>query len=96
MPRSSYIAKLQESIQATRKCKALHATSVSVVERVGDQIVWEGLVEIFVVDHPQAKRCYAWGYDDGGTLLITSVLGVPPVTDAQSAVKVAIAARRKP
>ena len=57
---------------------------------------WEGDVEVFsLIDHPKAKRCYAWYYRDGNKLKYVAVLEIPPVDSAQTAVKVAIAAKAK-
>jgi hypothetical protein len=48
-----------------------------------------------LIDHPIAKRAYAWAYDDNGTLRTTAVLELPPVDSPENAVKVAIAARAR-
>jgi len=50
-------------------------------------------VEVFdLIDHPKAKRAYAWIYEDHDQNKTVTVLHVPPVDSPQSAVKVAIAA----
>jgi hypothetical protein len=38
--------------------------------------------------HPKAKRCYGWMYGELEEFI--SILELPPVTDAQSAVKVGV------
>ena len=54
-----------------------------------DKTIWKGDVEIFeLIRHPKAKRCYGWSYGDPERLI--TVLELPPVTDAQSAVKVGV------
>ena len=40
----------------------------------------------------KAKRCHAWSYEDNGETQYVTVLELPPVTSAETAVKVAIAA----
>jgi hypothetical protein len=51
--------------------------------------IWEGHVEVFDLDgHPKAKRCYGWTYGESEEFI--TILELPPVTDAQSAVKVGV------
>lgn len=95
MPRSDYIAKLQEAIRTTHDCESRHVTTVPVSERFRGEIAWQGPVEIFdLIGHQTATCCYAWGHEDtAGRPHSTTVLGVPPVDSAHAAVKVAIAAK---
>ncbi len=63
------------------------------------ETVWKGDVEVFdLVEHPKAKRCYAWSHLDGPnderTRLVT-VLEIPPVVSAETAVRVQIVANTK-
>lgn len=52
--------------------------------------VWQGDVEVFdLTRHPKAKRCYGWSYGEPEEIITN--LELPPVTDAQSAVKVCVA-----
>jgi hypothetical protein len=54
------------------------------------QTAWDGVVEVFdLIGHPKAKRCYAWTYGEPEQFI--TVLEIPPVMDAQSAVKVGVA-----
>jgi len=72
------------------ECDALHTASVPVHEVFQGQTAWEGVVEVFdLIGHPKAKRCYAWTYGEPEEFI--TVLEIPPVTDAQSAVKVGVA-----
>lgn len=85
---------LREAILAVHRCNSRHVQTVPVMELFKDQTLFDGYVEIFDLDgHPKAKRCFAWGYDDAGTLRSTAVLEIPPVDSPETAVKVAIAAR---
>lgn len=91
-----YIATLKEAIRATHGCGSRHFTTVPVTEKFRGKIAWQGEVEVFdLINHPKAQLCYAWAYDEGGTMHTTAVLGLPPVDSAESAVRVAIAAQAK-
>lgn len=87
----SYIDELQNAILNLHGCEADHVETVPVTETFQDQIVWEGEVEVFNIrGHPKAKRAYAWAHKtDKGERFVT-VLELPPVDSAQSAVRAAI------
>ena len=90
------ITKLKDAIRATHGCESLHVESVPVVEQFENEIAWQGTVEVFdLVGHPEEKRAYAWTYRDGDQDKTVSVLEIPPVDSAKTAVKVAIAAKAK-
>jgi len=96
MPPRKYIEALKKAIRATHGCGARHFTTVPVTEVFRGDVVWEGDVEVFdLVNHPKARTCYAWSYDENGTAHTTAVLGLPPVDSAETAVKVAIAAKAR-
>ena len=53
---------------------------------------WGGFFRVFkLIQHPKAKRCYAWSYQDEKETKSVTVLEIPPVDSPESAVKVAIA-----
>lgn len=88
------ITELKDAIRATHGCESLHVESVPVVEQFENKIAWRGTVEVFdLVGHPDAKRAYAWTYQDGDQNKTVAVLEIPPVDSPKSAVKVAIAAK---
>jgi hypothetical protein len=88
----SYLGWLKVTIQRQYNCGAVHFTTVSVHAVLPDQTVWQGEVEVFnLIGHPTAKRCYGWMY--GRPEQLITVLELPPVTDAQSAVEFGIARR---
>ena len=67
-----------------------------VTEIFQGEIVWAGEVEVFdLIGHPKAKRAYAWshreGKDDQGERFVT-VLEIPPVVSALTAVRASIMA----
>ena len=49
----------------------------------------------FDAGHPKAKRCYAWSFTEGKQTRFVTVLEIPPVESAQTAVRAAIAGEAK-
>ena len=96
MQPADYIRKLVEAIKAVHGAEARHVATEPVTEVFEGELAWTGLVEVFdLTGHPKAKRCYAWGFIEGGTLRSTAVLEIPPVDSPSSAVTVAIAAKSR-
>jgi hypothetical protein len=94
-----YIERLQLTIQHLHQCAAVHRETMPVHELFQGQTVWQGEVEVFdVANHPKAKRAYAWSHRDGqndeGERIVT-VLEIPPVKSAQTAVQASIMADAK-
>jgi hypothetical protein len=88
------IQLLQKAILETHGTDSRHIDSVPVVEQFEGQTAWQGTVEVFeLIDHPKAKRAYAWTYRDGDQNKTIAVLEILPVDSPQSAVKMAIAAK---
>jgi hypothetical protein len=88
--------QLHAAIRAMHGCGSRHVRSVPVREVFNDLVVWEGTVEVFdLIDHPKAKHCYAWSFDDGKQTRSITVLELPPVNSPETAVKVAIAAKAR-
>lgn len=85
---------LQDAIRNMHGCESTFVESVPVTERFQGAVVWDGSVQVFdLVGHPTAKRCYAWSHEtDGGRRRFVAVLGLGPVTDAVTAVRISIAA----
>jgi hypothetical protein len=70
-------------------CDSKHFESVPVREVFRGKTLWQGDVEVFdLIGHPKAKRCYGWTYGEPEEFI--TILELPPVTDAQSAVKVGV------
>jgi hypothetical protein len=77
-------------------CTARYVEAVPIKETFQGRTVWEGEVQVFAVNHPQASRCYAWSYSTTGTKrMFVCVLGVPPVVDARTAVQASIVAETR-
>ena len=70
-------------------CGAAWRETAPVHEVFRGQTVWDGEVEVFdLTGHPKAKRCHGWRYGDPEQFI--TILELPPVTDAYSAVKVGV------
>ena len=90
------IPLLQRAIKETHGCASLHIESLAVKAVFNGQTAWEGTVEVFgLIDHPKAKRAFAWSYQDGNQNKTVAVLAIPPTDTAQNAVKMAIASKRR-
>jgi len=93
-------AKSEVSVEALQKAifdlhgyKAMWVESVPVKEIFEGETVWEGIVQVFdLIDHPTAKRCYAWSYQLEGSRKrkFFAVLHQGVVNSPQKAVKAAI------
>jgi hypothetical protein len=85
-----YIERLKQVIFHLHKSGAIHVGAVPVEEIFHGKTLWKGDVEVFdLTGHPKAKRCYGWTYGEPEEFI--TILELPPVTDAQSAVKVGVA-----
>ena len=92
-----YLAELRDTIRRLHHCQASHTRTESVREVVNGSVMWEGNVEVFaLLGHDRALRCYAWGHlHEDGRWEVTTVLAIPPVISASSAVLAAFVARVK-
>jgi hypothetical protein len=85
------IPALQDAIRHLHGLEATWLESVPVHEQHEGEIVWEGEVQVFAVEHPKTTRVYAWSHEtEGGKRRFHAVLGEKPVTEAVKAVRVAI------
>jgi hypothetical protein len=91
---SERIERIKNAVQQRERCRAKHVQSLRVKEKWIEETVWDGVVETFdLLDHPSAKRAYAWErWEPGKEPRYTVVLGVPPINSANDAVKAAIMA----
>ena len=94
-------APAQELIRAIRdlhNCESKWLESVQIKEMFGKDVAWEGVVEVFkLIDHPTAKRCYAWSHAIEGSTKrkFMAVLRQGPVKSPQDAVRAAIVSEYK-
>jgi hypothetical protein len=90
----NYIEAIKDAIRHNHGCESRHIKSELVEEQVKGQTVWVGVVEVFeLVNHPEAKICYGWGYqtdDEGEKIRYVTVLGIPPIDSPLAAVRVSI------
>jgi hypothetical protein len=93
----NYIGELRSTIRRLHQCDAAHSRTETVTETINGQVLWDGKVEVFaLLGHDRALRCYAWGHlHESGQWEVTTVLAIPPVISAQTAVLAAIAAQIK-
>lgn len=93
---SERIEQLRGAVETMHKCTARHIESKPVIELFRGNVAWDGVIEAFeLTGHPHAKRCYAWSYIDKSEPQYVTVLEIPPVDSAETAVKIAIAAQAK-
>lgn len=91
---SERIEMIQRAVEMAAECPAMHLESVPVVEMFREQVMWQGMVEVFAISaHPRAKKAYGWRFEDNGVERCTAVLEIPPVESPNTAVRAAIAAR---
>ncbi len=85
---------LLDAIRHMHGCEATWLESVPVTETFRGETVWQGVVQVFAVEHPKASRVYAWSHavGEGARRKFYAILGAGPVVDAVSAVRVAIIA----
>src|SRR5690606_18399099 len=88
------IPALQDAIRHLHGLDSTWLESVAVHEQHEGKTVWAGHVQVFEVDHPQTRRCYAWSHESGtgGRRRFHAVLGVSPVDSAEMAVRTAVLA----
>lgn len=86
------LKSLTKAILDLHGCKATWIESAPVKEIFGGETVWEGVVQVFEVDHPIAKRCYAWSHELEGSKKrrFFAVLHQGIVDSAEKAVRAAI------
>jgi hypothetical protein len=86
-------AGLPALLEAIRHLHGVDGTwieSVPVREEHEGRVVWKGEVQVFAIDHPKARRAYAWTHETGpGKRRFHVVLGAAPVTGAVEALRVA-------
>jgi hypothetical protein len=87
------IPALQDAIQQLHGLRSEWVESVPIRETFKGELVFEGEIQVFAVEHPKASRAYAWSYESGpkGRRRFFVVLGVPPVNSALDALRASIA-----
>jgi hypothetical protein len=93
----TYLEELENAIVKRHGCESKHLETESVELVIQGRGLWRGNVSTYVlIRHPVAKRCYAWGnrLPEGGWDVVT-VLELPPVASAETAVRAAVLGRLK-
>src|SRR5688500_14574078 len=82
------IEELKKLILERYGSESEHIDSIFVVETDAGELVWDGMVEVFeLARHPRTKWCYAWNYKEEGDEKFATVLQIPPVISATTAVR---------
>jgi hypothetical protein len=85
---------LRDAIQHMHGLRSEWLESVPTRETFQGELVWEGEIQVFAVEHPQAKRAYAWSHlvnEETGRRKFFAVLGIAPVNSALDALRASIA-----
>jgi hypothetical protein len=92
-----YIEQLKTAIRDLHGCESMHEGSIAINETFQGKAVWQGVVEVFsLINHPAAKRAYAWSYkNDAGKMSHVAVLEVPPIASSRDAVRAYIVAESR-
>jgi hypothetical protein len=89
-----YLDRLKSAIEDLHKCSACYLRTQLVNKIVRGETVWIGDVEVFALTgHRKAKRCYAWSRrerNNENDERFVAVLGIPPITSPETAVRVQI------
>jgi len=89
---SQYLFNLAEAIARMHDCAVSHKGTARVVEKVGDEIAFDGNVEVFDIEgDPEASQAFGWGWrDNSGEIQYIGILNVPPIESPREAVQAAI------
>lgn len=90
-------AALAKAIRDLHGCNARLREVAVVKDSFRENVVWEGAVHVFDVDHPKTKTCFAWSSPVEGSdrRKIYTVLAIPPVLSPLDAVRASIVADHK-
>jgi hypothetical protein len=82
------IRRLRRAIRDLHGLDGTHLESVHVKEEYGGQTVWDGTVEVFSVQHPEADVAYAFTFRSRkGGRVYAAVLGAGPVKSPRDAIR---------
>lgn len=95
MFKEASVDKLKYAIEPQHECTATFREAMQIHEYFNEKTVWEGIVHVFDVDHPQADTAYAWTetIEDSNERSFIAVLGIPPLDSPVNALRIAIAAQ---
>src|SRR4030042_4993904 len=83
---------LQKAILDLHDCKATWVKSVPIKEIFEGETLWEGAVQVFTVDHPKSRFCYAWshGLEGSKKRRFFAVLHQGPIDSPKKAIRASI------
>ena len=90
--------QLRQVVESQHGGTATFVQSIPLREMQGEQLVWEGTVHVFDLEHhPEATRAYAWSHaiDRSPKPRFFAVLVYPAVTGPREAVRAAIVAEAR-
>src|SRR3954462_15384509 len=88
---SPRVDRIREAIESRYTCKATHVGAERVTQLRDGEEAWYGSVEIFdLTGHPGAQRCYGWLQMAGTLPTYVTMLQLPPVRCAKTAVRAAM------
>src|SRR5579862_6541186 len=98
MPKKTdYLSALEGAIQLQHQCKPTHRETVFVKEKLENETVWEGNVEVFDLEgHQDAKTCYAWQHNDANGAKVFAILKNHLIDSPQRAIQAAIFVDKQP
>jgi hypothetical protein len=90
------IDDLRAKIRESYGCDSRHVASEQVHEVFEGLTAWQGTVEVFdLIGNPNARRAYAWIYQDGNETKSVTVLGEIPISSPRGAVRAFIASKAR-
>lgn len=92
-PKQPIIEDLRAAVEKLHNCQALHIEDIAVIEKFGQETVWEGVVSVFEIKgHDKADKCYAWSSPIEGSTKrrFYAVLNIPSVDSPEKAVRASI------
>ena len=92
-PKQQIIEALKEAVEKLHSCQASHIEDVIVIEKFGEDTVWEGVIAVFAIKgHDKSDKCYAWSSPIEGSKKrrFYAVLNIPPIDSPQKAVRASI------
>jgi hypothetical protein len=91
------IERLKKTVCDLHGCDSAHAASIAIHETFQGETAWQGIVEVFfLVNHPQAKKAYAWTYQNEVASSVTLLFLMSlPLTQRWMQVRAYIAAERQ-
>ena len=85
------ITDAQDVIEREHGCESTYCRTVHIADEING-IAWDGFVMVFdLPNHARAGCCYAWR--DNTLAVLTTVLNVPPIDSAESAIRAALSLR---